>query len=341
MSSNTYLRVFKNRFYANDSIVPFKGQDGRFRFVYKITNKVNGYVYIGQHVVNKQYDDPLTDNYKGSGIILKRAKQKYDWYKDFTFEVLEFYPDQQSLNQGEADYISNFKGLSYNIAQGGRGGSTHNKQLWMVEHHERFEQIKQQLSEQRSYRVLVVCDFVSPLNGKEFKAGIIFKSAFTASLEVGYKSKTSLAVVFKHHQGLWFTKGKGYRYGYHFNTAFKYLEDNEVVSEQRLIELQKEVKERVEQFYNEHKDRVSASIQRSVESVVRSVKVCKSFTSPLNNQYFEEGHVFKSLKDAALAIGLKAGSVQNILYHKRHPGDWYTGYGHKRTYITTFEYADQ
>ena len=341
MSSNTYLRVFKNRFYANDSVVPFKGQDGRFRFVYKITNKVSGYVYIGQHIVNKRYDDPLTDNYKGSGIVLKRAKQKYDWYKDFTFEVLEFYPDQQSLNQGEAEYINNFKGLSYNLAQGGRGGITHDKQQWMIEHHEQFEQVKRQLSEQRSYRVLIVCDFVSPLNGKEFKAGTIFKSAFTASLEVGYKSKTSLSVIFKQHQGFWFTKEKGYRCGYRFNTAFKYLKDNEVVSEQRLIELQNEVNEQVEQFYCDHKKRIDACVQKSIETIARGVKVCKSFTSPLNNRYFEEGHVFKTLKEAARAIGLKDGAVQNILYNKHHPGDWFVKCGRKTLYVTTFTYADQ
>lgn len=40
--------------------------------IYRITNKINGKTYIGQHMYRK-----LDDKYMGSGVYIKRATKKY------------------------------------------------------------------------------------------------------------------------------------------------------------------------------------------------------------------------------------------------------------------------
>ena len=44
----------------------------KYKFIYKITNNINGKIYIGQHIT-----DRLNDGYKGSGIVIEQAFKKY------------------------------------------------------------------------------------------------------------------------------------------------------------------------------------------------------------------------------------------------------------------------
>ena len=88
-------------------------------YIYRITNKVNGKTYIGQHKYRK-----LNDNYMGSGKLLKLAKKKYG-IENFTKTILEFdIPNVELANDWEQMYIlfERAKGKAeYNIANGGGG----------------------------------------------------------------------------------------------------------------------------------------------------------------------------------------------------------------------------
>lgn len=87
--------------------------------VYKITNQINGKIYIGVHVTKD-----IDDGYMGSGKYLKRAQEKYG-IENFTKEILEYCDDKDELNEMEYHYIIQFNSINprgYNLTYGGDGG---------------------------------------------------------------------------------------------------------------------------------------------------------------------------------------------------------------------------
>ena len=67
--------------------------------LYKITNLVNGKMYIGQHVTSD-----LDDGYMGSGKIIKRAVKKYG-VENFCKEWIGFYEDADELDYMERVFV--------------------------------------------------------------------------------------------------------------------------------------------------------------------------------------------------------------------------------------------
>lgn len=101
-----------------------------FGYIYLTTNLINNKKYIGQHRAQV-----FTENYKGSGKVLKQAFEKYGW-SNFKVELIEECFSEDDLNQAEIRWIAQFDATHskefYNIAYGG-AHSWHPLQSWEKE----------------------------------------------------------------------------------------------------------------------------------------------------------------------------------------------------------------
>jgi len=89
-----------------------------YYYLYKITNCLNGKIYIGVHQTNN-----LDDGYFGSGLALHRAIKKYG-KENFLKEIIEYFNCEASMFLREKEIVdSNFVKSSnhYNIVEGGHG----------------------------------------------------------------------------------------------------------------------------------------------------------------------------------------------------------------------------
>ena len=90
-----------------------------FYTIYKITNNLNGKIYIGKH----QTSD-INDDYMGSGKILLQAIKKYG-LENFKKEILYIFSNELEMNQKERELVTEefCKSTStYNLNPGGKGG---------------------------------------------------------------------------------------------------------------------------------------------------------------------------------------------------------------------------
>jgi len=87
--------------------------------VYKITNKIDGKIYIGQHQTTNIHDD-----YMGSGKLLRRAQKKHG-IENFVKEILHVFNIKEEMNAKEAELVTEefcLREDTYNICPGGYGG---------------------------------------------------------------------------------------------------------------------------------------------------------------------------------------------------------------------------
>ena len=90
-----------------------------FYYLYQITNKTTGKIYVGVHKTKN-----LDDGYMGSGKYLKHAIRKYG-IESFHKEILEYFDNMDDMFTKEAvivdtDFVLNEN--TYNTTTGGRGG---------------------------------------------------------------------------------------------------------------------------------------------------------------------------------------------------------------------------
>jgi group I intron endonuclease len=88
-------------------------------YIYKVTNNINGKVYIGQST--KSIDE--SSDYYGSGLLIKHAIKKYG-IENFTKDILCECISIEELNDRERFYINQYDSVNigYNISIGGNGG---------------------------------------------------------------------------------------------------------------------------------------------------------------------------------------------------------------------------
>lgn len=87
--------------------------------IYKVTNLINGKIYIGKDALSRSY-------YLGSGLNINRAIKKYG-KENFQKEILEQCVTKEELNSREIYWIAFYNSrdprIGYNIAKGGQGGN--------------------------------------------------------------------------------------------------------------------------------------------------------------------------------------------------------------------------
>ena len=90
----------------------------KYYYLYKITNQLNGKIYIGVH---QTYN--MDDDYMGSGTLLKRAQKKYG-IENFTKEVLQQFNNENNMFNEEAILVDRefvLREDTYNLTEGGTG----------------------------------------------------------------------------------------------------------------------------------------------------------------------------------------------------------------------------
>ena len=97
--------------------------------IYQITNLINGKIYVGY-----QKNGKLNDSYRGSGIAIKQAVDKYG-IENFSKEILFTFDDEQKAYDKEAEIVNEefvARKDTYNLMKGGRGGWGHidRKAMW-------------------------------------------------------------------------------------------------------------------------------------------------------------------------------------------------------------------
>lgn len=90
-----------------------------FYTIYRVTNLVNGKIYIGKH---QTFD--INDSYYGSGRAIQAAIKKYG-KGSFTKEVLFVFETEAEMNAKEKELVNEqfvLSHMTYNEAIGGEGG---------------------------------------------------------------------------------------------------------------------------------------------------------------------------------------------------------------------------
>jgi len=112
--------------------------------IYKITNLINGKIYIGQ-------DSHNNPNYFGSGETIKKSIKKHG-KENFRKDIIEYCYSREELNEREIYWIKTFnaidKKIGYNIQYGGNSGYTNNYKKGRITKDEYDKKLKEMKEKQ-------------------------------------------------------------------------------------------------------------------------------------------------------------------------------------------------
>ena len=178
----------------------------QLRYIYQITNLVNGKTYVGQRTLTNGHTFE-TDTYRGSGKLLQKAYKKYG-KENFKREcILIGLFTKEQLNRFEKCMIACQRLIGkaeYNIADGGEGWSEGMREAhWNAVHNELHnKRVSEGLT--KAYadgkRAVTITAYAATFTGKKHSLESKKKISEKAKLRTGNKNSS-----FGRH---WYTNGK-------------------------------------------------------------------------------------------------------------------------------------
>jgi group I intron endonuclease len=92
--------------------------------IYKVTNKVNGKIYIGQTVSNLEHR--ISQHFCAKKSYFHNALHKYG-RENFEWKIIEYCESKEEMNEMEFHYIKQYNSVEdgYNLTYGGEGNYGH------------------------------------------------------------------------------------------------------------------------------------------------------------------------------------------------------------------------
>jgi hypothetical protein len=269
--------------------------------IYKITNNIDGKIYIGK-------DTTSNPNYFGSGLLIKRAIQKYG-INNFIKEVIDSTNDYSELSVKEKYWIKHYNSnninVGYNLSSGGDGGDT-------LTNHPDILLIKQKISENNP------------------KTGKTYEEAFGEERARQYKNKLKQNL----HKNLFSEKSKENLLIYYQNKKKVYYDKcvklKELVSNEGVhghMEELKKIKNSVyssffgdvKNFYNFFENDLKNIMSKGRVKKVKLFDLVKK-----NNSIIVDSVVYESIRVASEKTGIKSSLIKYRLRSPLHPNYVYT-----------------
>lgn len=124
-------------------------------FIYKITNNINGKIYIGKTTtsINQRFNRHVKSSQNDSNLYIHNAIRKYG-ETNFTIEEIDFTDNLKDLSTKEKYWIEYYKSydkdIGYNLTKGGEGGALVGDALERMKQHRKGQKPSQETLQKRS-----------------------------------------------------------------------------------------------------------------------------------------------------------------------------------------------